>query len=94
MWGRMTQNKPGAFPYPCSDDSRTDCLLRTNITFGVFAGMKVLGNVWPYQTVCSRIAGHWDMGKAPGLFCVILHLHFGGGREKGRIAAGVFWQSF
>ena len=75
----MTQNKPGAFPYPCSDDSRTGCLLRTNITFGVFAGMKVLGNVWPYQTVCSRIAGHWDMEKAPGLFCVILHLHFGGG---------------
>ena len=63
----MTQNKPGAFPYPCSDDSRTDCLLRTNITFGVFAGMKVLGNVWPYQTVCSRIAGHWDIGNDSGL---------------------------
>ena len=64
MWGRMTQNKPGAFPYPCSDDSRTLCLLWPYIalgSFGMFFGVGQCPSISDRVCVNSRTL---DIGNA------------------------------
>ena len=62
MWGRMTQNKPGAFPYPCSDDSRTGYLLRTYTAWEEFFNVNSLRQCAPVSDSLfanSRTLGYW-----------------------------------
>ncbi len=67
---------PLAFPYLCSDGSRTLRLLRADIVFG-FDCWRVLVNVRPAQTECARTAGHRILEKPEGLFAAAARLVVG-----------------
>ena len=51
----------------CSDGSRTHCLLCADIDLGSFsmASQVFLVNFRPYQSVCTRTAGHRISEKSP-----------------------------
>ncbi len=52
------KRRPQAFPYPCSDGSRTRRMLCSDIAFDVLRKLFCLCNVRPAHTACARTGGH------------------------------------
>lgn len=68
----MTQNKPGAFPYPCSDDSRTVCLLGSDIVWFLKWGWACGECLFLSDRLCAN-SRTLDIGNACRiiLLCVV-----------------------